>query len=50
VEYKRQVLEKENPSFRDGEIDAMVQFFDKIKQAQADKKDVTTKRLRKGLL
>jgi hypothetical protein len=44
------VLEKENPSFRDAEIDAMVQFFDKIKQAQADKKDVTTKRLRKGLL
>lgn len=28
----------------------MVQFFDKIKQAQADKKDVTTKRIRKGLL
>ena len=50
MEYKRQVLEKENPSFRDAEIDAMVQFFDKIKQAQADKKEVTTKRIRKGLL
>ena len=44
------MLEKENPSFRDAEIDAMVLFFDKIKLYQGDKKDVTTKRIRKGLL
>jgi hypothetical protein len=50
IEYKKQAIEKENPHFKDAEIESMGQFFDKMRQAQADKKEITTKRMRKGLL
>ena len=49
-EYNKQQNDTKDMFSKDGEVEAMRTFVDKMKILQTEKKEVTTKRVRKALL